>query len=270
MKKKLVILTGNEIRHKYFKLRLSLDKRFKVLASYCEGTEQSLTKSIQLNPKTSQLEKLHVEARTQSEIDFFLSYINSCKDLSKSKFIKKGEINNIRIVAQILKLNPDLLICYGSSLIKSELLTHFKGKFLNVHLGLSPYYRGTGTNVWPLINNEPEFVGATFMYIDSGIDTGSIIHQIRADIMLGDSPHSIGNRLIKKMTEEYCKIIDKFDNLHTERQIFSKGKIYYLKDFNSNTCKKLYSNIQNGLIENYLEKKKILKLPKIIKNKGLN
>ena len=48
MKKKLVILTGNEIRHKYFKLRLSLDKRFKVLASYCEGTEQSLTKSIQL------------------------------------------------------------------------------------------------------------------------------------------------------------------------------------------------------------------------------
>ena len=89
MKKKIVILTGNEIRHKYFKLRLSLDKRFKVLASYCEGTEQSLTKSIQLNPKTSQLEKLHVEARTQSEIDFFLSYINSCKDLSKSKFIKK-------------------------------------------------------------------------------------------------------------------------------------------------------------------------------------
>ena len=139
-----------------------------------------------------------------------------------------------------------------------------------MHLGLSPYYRGTGTNVWPLINNEPEFIGATFMYIDSGIDTGSIIHQIRADIMLGDSPHSIGNRLIKKMTEEYCKIIDKFDNLHTERQIFSKGKIYYLKDFNSNTCKKLYSNIQNGLIENYLEKKKILKLPKIIKNKGLN
>ena len=41
-------------------------------------------------------------------------------------------------------------------------------------------------------------VGATFMYIDAGIDTGEIIHQIRADIVIGDSPHSIGNRLIKK------------------------------------------------------------------------
>ena len=26
-------------------------------------------------------------------------------------------------------------------------------------------------------------VGATFMHIDSGIDTGEIIHQIRADIL---------------------------------------------------------------------------------------
>ena len=31
-------------------------------------------------------------------------------------------------------------------------------------------------------------VGATFMYIDPGIDTGEIIHQSR-DIVIGDSPH---------------------------------------------------------------------------------
>ena len=108
MKKKIVILTGNEIRHKYFKSKLSLDKRFKVLASYCEGTEQSLTKSIQLNPKTSQLEKLHVEARTQSEMDFFLSYINTCKDLSKSIFIKKGEVHSFHQFVIICKKRNQL------------------------------------------------------------------------------------------------------------------------------------------------------------------
>ena len=110
-------------------------------------------------------------------------------------------------------MKPDLLVCYGSSLIKSDLLRKFEGRFLNVHLGLSPYYRGSGTNVWPLINIEPDMVGATFMYIDAGIDTGKIIHQIRADVYLGDSPHTIGNRLIRKMTSTYAEIVCNFNDL---------------------------------------------------------
>lgn len=270
MVKKVIILTGNETRHKYFKSRLSIDDRFNVMCSYCEGNQKSLANRIKLSPEASQIEKLHVEARTQSEIDFFSSYIDASKDLSKSKVIKKGEINNTDIVNQILNLNPDLLVCYGSSLIKSKLLSVFKGRFLNVHLGLSPYYRGAGTNVWPLINFEPELVGATFMHIDSGIDTGKVFHQIRADFMLGDSPHSIGNRLIKKMTDTYCEIIDKFNFLHNEKQINYSGKLYYIKDFDYKACKKLYDNLQNGMIFKYLKNKKERTLPKIIKNRGLN
>ena len=269
MNKKVVILTGNETRHKYFKLKLSSDKRFKIIASYCEDNSKSLENRIKSNSKSSKIERLHIEARTQSELDFFSSYIKDNKDLSKSRVIKKGEINNPHIVNQILRLNPDILLCYGSSLITSKLLNFFKERFINVHLGLSPYYRGAGTNVWPLINREPELVGATFMHIDEGIDTGNIFHQIRADVMLGDSPHSLGNRLIKKMTEEYCKIIYKFDQLQKEKQLNCSGKFYYIKDFNSAACKKLYDNIQNGLITNYLVSNKKI-LPKIIQNKGLN
>ena len=180
---------------------------------------------------TSQLEIQHVEARTQSEIDFFSDYIESCEDKSNPKLIRKGEINDEAIVNEIVAMNPDLLVCYGSSLIKSDLLTKFQGRFLNVHLGLSPYYRGSGTNVWPLINLEPDMVGATFMYIDAGIDTGKIIHQIRADVYLGDSPHTIGNRLIRKMTLTYAVIVCNFRNLESEKQPVSEGKLYYLRDF---------------------------------------
>ena len=83
--------------------------------------------------------------------------------------IKKGEINNENIIQEIIKINPDLLVCYGSSLIKDKLIAVFENRFLNVHLGLSPYYRGSGTNTWALINNEPHMVGATFMYLNKGI-----------------------------------------------------------------------------------------------------
>ena len=37
---KIIVLTGNEIRHQYFRKKLSNDSRFDVIASFCEGVEK--------------------------------------------------------------------------------------------------------------------------------------------------------------------------------------------------------------------------------------
>ena len=214
MKKKIIILTGSEIRHTYFKQYLSNDKRFKVLKTYCEGTEKSLKNITFKSTKSSLLQKNHVLAREKSEKDFFLDYIKYTKDYSNSLIIPKGYINSSEVVMEINRLKPNLLICYGSSLIKSSLLKTFKGKFINVHLGLSPYYRGSGTNIFPIINKDYDMLGATFMYIDEGIDTGKIIHQFRTKIFFGDSPHTIGNRIIKTMTLIFTNLITNFEKLN--------------------------------------------------------
>ena len=180
----------------------------------------------------------HVYARELSEKQFFKKLVDNNKNYSnKEIIIKKGEINNEKVVSDIIKLSPDLIICYGSSIINSSLLDIFKNKFINVHLGISPYYRGSGTNVWPMINNEFDLIGATFMFIDSGIDTGKIIHQIRADIKKNDDPHLIGNRL-KKMTKVYRILVSKLmiflvPNMETT----IKGKLYLRKDFDKVACK---------------------------------
>ena len=110
-------------------------------------------------------------------------------------------------------------------------------------------------------------VGATFMHIDAGIDTGKIIHQIRADIVLGDSTHSIGNRLIRKMTSTYAEIICNLGNLEIEKQPVAVGNIYYQRDFTAEACKQLYRNFTQGMIETYLNSQK--ELPYIVENKGL-
>jgi phosphoribosylglycinamide formyltransferase-1 len=266
---KIVILTGDEMRHQYFRTQVALADGISVLATYCEGLEKSLANQVSSNPDATELEQLHVAARTQSETDFFAQSLGSMEDNSNPRKIIKGAINDTNIVEEIIALNPDLLICYGSSLIKSELLQKFEGKFLNVHLGLSPYYRGAGTNIWPLINGEPDMVGATFMYIDEGIDTGNIIHQIRADIYLGDSPHSIGNRLITKMTETYIQLILCFDHLTKEEQPQSDGKLYLQKHYNGDACRKLYDQFANGMIENYIVSHDPTDLPYIVTNQGL-
>ena len=45
------------------------------------------------------------------------------------------------------------------------------------------------------MNNEPEYAGATFMFLDKGIDTGNIIHQIRPEINLNDDYYKISAKL---------------------------------------------------------------------------
>ena len=267
--KRLIILTGDELRHLYFRISLSNDNRFEVIKSFCEGTERSLESRTFANAKASELEKRHVLARKQSEQDFFGEVSSQLSDRSDPVKIRKGQINDEPIVRQIKAWNPDLLVCYGSSLIKSDLLEVFKNRFLNVHLGLSPYYRGSGTNVWPLINKEPHMVGATFMYIDAGIDTGGIIHQIRADIFLGDSPHSIGNRLIRKMAKTYADVIVHFESLTPERQPESTGTLYKMQDFDAAACERLYRNFSDGMIEAHLDAANSIEYPYIVENRAL-
>ncbi len=266
---KVIILTGDEIRHEFFRKKIASREGINVLASYCEGSDQSLEVRTSQNEQSSLLERQHVEARTQSEKDFFWDWIEVTVDLSNPKKIKKGDINAASVVSEILSLKPDLLICYGSSLIKSRLLDVFARRFLNVHLGLSPYYRGSGTNVWPLINREPHMVGATFMHIDTGIDTGNIIHQIRADISLGDSPHSIGNRLIKNMADVYGDIIESLHLVTDEVQPVFEGRLYRQKDFDSLACQAMYDNFNDGMVSEHLDGKDVSFWPNIVTNAGL-
>ncbi len=257
MKKKIIILTGSELRHKFFRIRVALNKNINVLQSFCESTEGNLN-SVVKSSKKNNLRLLHLEQRFNSEKLFFNKFCNEQVDYSNPVFIEKGDINLPKFYNEIIGLNPDLIISYGCSIIKSELLDIFKGRFINIHLGLSPYYRGSGTNYWPLVNNEPQFVGTTFMHIDSGVDTGKIIHQIRPEINLDDDVHSIGNKLIVKSTVEIIKLILAFDKLEDKLPLeFDKKKeMYYRKkDFSEESVKKLNFNFSNNMILDFIKNK---------------
>lgn len=269
---RIIILTGSEPRHIFFRTYIALSKQIKVLASYTEGVEKSLSVLVRKDDSIQQMRLQHLSARTQSEEDFFKTFIDTTEDSSNPILLPKGEINSKEYVDSIIDSNPDLLIAFGCSIIKGQLLKSFKGRFLNAHLGLSPYYRGSGTNYWPLVNKEPEYVGATFMYIDEGIDTGKIIHQIRARYNWGDTPSQIGNRLIVDMSRTYQKIIVNFDKLidMPSLPIPENAKLYSNKDYTESSVVALYDNFQNNMIERYIaeEADRTLKV-KIINNPGV-
>lgn len=270
--KNIIILTGTELRHDFFRKYISSCDGINVINSYCEGTENNLTDYTESIKVGNELRINHLNNRLQSERDFFELYSSTSVESSSPIFLKKGDINNPEYVNKIINSEPDLIISYGCSIIKEQLISAFKGRFINVHLGLSPYYKGGGTNFWPLVNGEPEYVGATFMHIDTGIDTGEVIHQIRARFDSGDTPVQIGNRLILDMARSLSEIVVAFDRLTKEKQLdkLARHKTYRKNDYSEDSVVSLYKNFKDGMIQDYLLSinEKCACAP-IISNKGL-
>jgi len=267
-----IILTGSELRHSFLRKAIALSPSIDVPLSYCEGLEQSLSQTIDQTAVGADLQSEHIAARTRSEQDFFAPFVALTEDRSHPDYIPKGTINEAQHVERITALAPDLLVAYGCSLIKSSLVSTFSGKFLNLHLGLSPYYRGSGTNFWPLVNGEPEYVGATFMYLDEGVDTGKVIHQLRARVFPGDTPHQIGNRLIADAARAYRALIENFDRVVDLTPIPKPaGSRYYRRrDFTPDSTQRLYESFASGLVDRYLaeQAERVARVP-ILENPAL-
>lgn len=264
--KNIIILTSDSLRHDFLRKALSLNSNIRVLKSYCESSSKMIYNNI-----TDKLQLHHLQQREQSERDFFESFVELSPDYSNPCVIEKNAINTQEKMDEILSLKPDLLVAYGCSIIKPPLIECFRGRILNVHLGLSPYYRGSGTNFFPFVNGELEYIGATFMVMDEGIDTGEIIHQIQAKIYPDDDIHKIGNRLIAKIAKVYRVIIKEFENLRPLEQPKDKtgGRFYKNSDFTPCATKKAYDNLRSSLENYFCQEKKI----KILENpifKGVN
>ncbi|WP_298371111.1 formyl transferase [Azospirillum sp.] len=273
LNKRVIILTGSETRHTFVRLGVALTPGVTVLRSYCEGVEKSLETLFSTGDSSAiSVQRNHIEARSRSEEDFFGSFVRLAPDLSNPFQLPKGAINDQAVVDEIVALCPDVIVAYGCSLIRGPLLDAFPGRFINAHLGLSPYYRGAGTNFWALVNGEPECVGATFMHIDAGVDTGAIIHQMRARVFPGDTPHQIGNRLIADLVPVYAKIIIGIERLQPPSPLPKPAfeRLYRMADFTDDAVQRLYDSFSAGLVERYLvdQDHRVKRIP-ILENPGL-
>jgi folate-dependent phosphoribosylglycinamide formyltransferase PurN len=270
---RVIVLTGAELRHDFMRMAIALADDIEVVQSYCETTEgTALDKAYESGLK---IRINHLERRARVEDDFFGPLVRTAPDQSNPVEVPRGDINDDHYYEEITQLDPDLLVAYGCSIIRDPLLSAYEGRFLNVHLGLSPYYRGTGTNYWPLVNGEPEYVGATFMHLDEGVDTGDVIHQIRARVYRGDGPHQIGNRVISDVAETYAEILRRFDDLrdvdHPAEVDDEDTRYYTSDDYSEDATRRLYENFDEGLVETYLEERdnRVAAVP-ILRNPALS
>ncbi len=245
---KIAVLTSNHFRHIYFANRLAEDLDVVLVAT--EGKSFN-PQSNAKNHEEDVIIAKHLELRENEEIKTFTEQSFLARNILS---ILPGELNDAKTIAHLIDSGAEYLCVFGTGLLKKDLVNAFNGRIINMHLGLSPFYRGSGTNFFPVYNNEPEYCGVTIHYLDLGIDSGEIIARGRAKIYNADNIHSLGNRIIKVGTSlmiETMKGLEKGEIKSAMKQNLSDGKTYFRKDFNANTVEVAYENIANGLFSKY-------------------
>jgi methionyl-tRNA formyltransferase len=192
----------------------------------------------------------HFEARQASEDEFFEGH-----DVVRgsARTVAPGGCNETTEIDAMCAARPDVVLVFGTGLLKRPLLDRFPNRVLNIHLGLSPYYRGAGTNFWPLVNGEPEYCGATIHFMDEGVDSGPIIGHVRPEIDAGDGPHDIGNKTIVAAAEVLVRAAQALERgrLAATPQD-ADGRVYRRADFSAEAVRRLYANFERGMVADYL------------------
>ena len=250
---KIVLLTSDSLRHKFIAAEISKQLDLKLIV--IEAKSAKIQDTSELNKEDAEFISAHFEARNKSETLFFGSYKEFPEGIPQLR-IPHGNINSALVNNAIDKSTPDLIVLFGTSIIKEPLLGKYSGKIINLHLGLSPYYKGSATNLFPYYHNEPECVGATIHLASSKVDQGSILHQLRPDIEVNDDLHSIGNKTILKTGNMLPKILKSYSNgkILPKTQT-SAGKIFRIKDLTPAVLRTIYDNFEKGMIKEYLRKK---------------
>ncbi len=96
-------------------------------------------------------------------------------------------INDPSVVDFVNELNPDLIVVSGTRIIKKSIIDNIKMPLINMHVGITPKYRGVHGGYWALVNKDEENCGVTVHFIDKGIDTGGIISQKTISITKKDN-----------------------------------------------------------------------------------
>jgi methionyl-tRNA formyltransferase len=150
-----------------------------------------------------------------------------------------GVINSQEVLDFIKKLEPDLVMVSGTSLIRTGILELKPSKgIINLHTGLSPYVKG-GPNCtnWCIANNTLHLIGNTIMWIDKGIDSGNIITSATVPLDGTESLDVLHFKVMEHAHQLYLDVLHAlqfdFENCSSvKQQDIGEGSLFLTKMWN--------------------------------------
>jgi len=247
---RVVLLTGNERRHRYAATTLAYKTNLVGIVSEAKPAATAMRDPL---PQSDGLvidqhfaERDTVERRLLGdEFDF--------PDTLRLE-VPNGAINSPAVFEWVQRHVPNVVVLYGTSIVRPPLLDYYARQAINLHLGLSPYYRGSGTNFWPLVHRQPECVGATIHLATARVDAGPILAQVRPEAEIGDRAHELGTKTIMAgfdlMPRVLCLYVE--GKVQPQPQDLSHGHVFRRRDFNAAAVRRMWHHFDTGMMAEYL------------------
>ena len=249
-----LIIGGDHPRHLHY--INSIIESCNVVGVILETRENFLPKPPnEIEPKDRLNFIKHFENREKYELEYFGGDVKipQCTILN----VLESNLSDRNSVDFIRKIRPDIVFIFGSGMIKDPLYSVLPKLKINLHLGLSPRYRGSATLFWPFYFLEPNWAGSTFHLINEEPDAGEIIHQSVPQLVKGDTIHEVACKVVEKSAIDVKKIIDILDrneNLKLHKQI-GTGRNFLTRDFIPQHLRVIYDLYNDDIVDAFLERK---------------
>lgn len=96
---------------------------------------------------------------------------------SHVKYYSVNSVNDAVTIDIIQRCRPDIVVVNGTRIISRQVLETVQVPIINMHMGITPKYRGVHGGYWALVSGDAEHCGVTVHMVNAGIDTGGIIRQ---------------------------------------------------------------------------------------------
>ena len=261
---KVTLFTSNNIRHNYL---INLFSNFCDELWVVQEYKTLFTKKNDEKYQDSNIKKKYFSKVTEAQNKIFKQKFENKDNMNIKKLpISYGELNKLSLTDLDDFLKSDIYVVFGASYIRGELADFLvKQKAINIHAGVSPYYRGTDCNFWSLYDNNPHLVGATIHLLSKGLDSGPILYHAMSNLKTNpfeytmstvkSAFHSIAERikdgsifLIKPLVQDISKEIR-----YSKKSEFNEEVVreYFEKEINLNQNKFDNSLLKEPFFLNY-------------------
>jgi len=121
-------------------------------------------------------DRLIIRRRSRPRIAALLHGCDIAPPDGRLPVIDVDSVNSPAVAALLEKIQPRVVVVSGTGIIAKRILK-LAPTFINIHVGITPRYRGVHGGFWAVYEGRPDLAGTTIHLVDPGVDTGAILAQ---------------------------------------------------------------------------------------------
>jgi len=200
-----------------------------------------------------------VKVLDKSKIRINKVVFSSSPQLELIDYCNTNDIDSCTLEDYLKCVDPELTILFECNLIipRSNLQV---GKWLNIHSGVLPFWRGFNANSWAILNDYP-VLGISIHEVTEKLDDGPILKVFKINNDYSSSFQSIKDKLIDQLSQDLSGLLSNYLNgiIIATPQDYKLSEIRY--------CSRLKK--EDGVISDFkLSSKQIFNLFRVFSNRN--